>query len=250
MVLAQARHGDKMLHQWGLAEVLPYGKTIGILLAGPPGTGKTACAEAIAHDLDRPILAVDYSQLQGCLVGQTEKNIVRVFREARTNQAVLFWDEADAVFYDRNTTRQSWEGRDVNVLLQELERFDGVCVLATNRKLVLDSALSRRVSVKVELARPDRELRSRIWRKLLPRKMPLAPCVDLERLVEADLSGGEIKNVIVNAARLALARSASAEVEMADLEQALKQERENRWGAGIRRRMGFTLQQMKPPDSR
>jgi AAA+ superfamily predicted ATPase len=240
LVLAHARHARTLLDDWGFAEVLPYGRTIGVLLAGPPGVGKTACAEAIAHELGRPILVVDYSQVQNSFVGQTEKNVVRIFREARSNDAVLFWDEADAMFYDRNTTRNTWEARDVNVLLQELERFDGVCVLATNRKIVLDAALSRRVAIKIEIGRPDRDLRRRIWRKLLPEKMPLEAGVDLDRLAAADLSGGEIKNVIVNAARRALTRGADARVTMADFAEASRQERENRWGAGASGRLGFS----------
>lgn len=208
-------------------------------MAGPPGVGKTACAEAIAHELERPILVADYAMLQNFFVGETEKNIVRIFREARASRAVLFWDEADAMFFDRSTTRSAWEARDVNVLLQELERFDGVCVLATNRKTVLDEALSRRIAIKVELGRPDRALRRRIWAKLLPQRVPLGGCVDLDRLAESPLSGGEIKNVIVNAARLALVRGDTASVTMADFEQALRQERENRWGGKLGRTLGF-----------
>jgi SpoVK/Ycf46/Vps4 family AAA+-type ATPase len=201
--------------------------------------GKTACAEAIADALGRPILAVDYSEIQNCFVGQTEKNLVRVFREARANDAVLFWDEADSMFFDRERADRDWEARNVNVLLQELERFDGVCVLATNRKIRLDSALSRRIAIKIELERPDRELRRHIWHKLLPPKMPLAEDVDVERLSEADFVGGEIKNVIVNAARRALLRGEDARVTMADFEQATRQEQTNRWGAEATKRLGF-----------
>ena len=95
------------------------------------------------------LLVVDYSQIQNCLLGQTEKNIARAFRDARENDAILFWDEADAMFYDRDSTSHNWEVRDVNVLLVEIERFEGICVLATNRKLTLDKALERRISLKV-----------------------------------------------------------------------------------------------------
>jgi AAA+ superfamily predicted ATPase len=239
MALAHARHSRTLLDDWGFAEVLPYGRTIGILLAGPPGVGKTASAEAIAHELGRQILAVDYSEVQNCYTGQTEKNIVRIFREARANQAVLFWDEADAMFYDRNSTQHTWETRDVNVLLQELERFEGVCILATNRKVTLDAALSRRISIKIEFERPDRALRLRIWKKSLPRRLPLEADVNLDHLAQADLTGGEIKNVTVNAARLALLRGGSSRVSMADFEGALQQELENRWGMEDRRPLGF-----------
>jgi hypothetical protein len=239
MVLAHVRHAGTLLDAWGFADVLPYGRTIGILLSGPPGVGKTACAEAIADELNRPILAVDYSEIQNCYLGQTEKNIVRVFRDARANDAVLFWDEADSMFFDRDRAEHDWEARNVNMLLQQLERFDGVCILATNRKIALDSALSRRIAIKIELDRPDRELRRHIWGKLLPPRMPLAEDVDVERLSETDFVGGEIKNVIVNAARRALLRGEDTRVTMSDFEQAARQERANRWGDDGSKRLGF-----------
>ena len=194
------------------------------LFYGPPGTGKTATAEALAAELGRPLLTADYSKIQNCFVGQTEKNIVALFRRARRHNAVLFWDEADAMFHDRDAASRAWEVRDVNVLLQEIERFDGVCILATNRKPTLDKALARRITAKVEFPRPDRARRADIWRKLLPPRMPLAEDVDPERLAEADLSGGEIKNVILNAARLACGRSPDSQVTAQDLHQAATME--------------------------
>ena len=162
MAIVHARHGKRLMDDWGLGEVVRYGRGPVLLFSGPPGTGKTATAEALARELDKPILVADYSRIQNCFVGRTEKNIVRVFREAKNQDALLFWDEADAMFYDRDSTHRNWEVRDVNVLLQELERFDGVCVLATNRKITLDKALGRRITMKVEFERPDRQQRARI----------------------------------------------------------------------------------------
>jgi SpoVK/Ycf46/Vps4 family AAA+-type ATPase len=238
MAIAQVRHADLLIRNWGLAQTLPYGRAVSMLFSGPSGVGKTACAETVAHELGRPILVADYSRIQDCWVGETEKNIVNTFRNARRNRAVLFWDEADAMFYDRNQTRSSWEVRDVNVLLQELERFDGVCVLATNRKASLDPALERRLTLKVEFERPGRDLRRRIWQKLLPAKMPLGPDVDLDRLAAWDLSGGEIKNVILNAARLALARDPKGLVRMQEFEQAASMSDGSGWSKA--KRVGFT----------
>jgi len=239
MAIAQARNADVLIRDWGLGEVMPYGRAVTLLFSGPPGVGKTACAEALAHELERPILVADYSQIQNCFVGQTEKNIVKMFRAARAHEAVLFWDEADAMFYDREMAARSWEVRDVNVLLQELERFDGVCILATNRKVSLDKALERRISLKVEFDRPDREMRWEIWQRLIPPKMPLSDDVDLDKLSAFDLTGGEIKNVVLNAARLSLTRGPRVGITMEDLEAAVTLEVEGAWNAMRNGRIGF-----------
>jgi ATP-dependent 26S proteasome regulatory subunit len=143
------------------------------------------------------------------------------------------------MFGDRDASHYKWEARDVNVLLQELERFEGVCILATNRKIVLDRALERRISLKVEFERPDRRQRQRIWRKMFPKKMPLAPDVDLERLSEHDLVGGEIKNVVLNAARLAVQRGDRESVTMQDFQKALLIEKKGRWNKRNGKRIGF-----------
>jgi Cdc6-like AAA superfamily ATPase len=236
--LAQARHANVMIGRWGLGEIIPYGRAVTLLFTGPPGVGKTACAEAMAHELGRPVLVADYAQIQNCYVGKTEKNIAEVFRTARSNNAVLFWDEADAMFYNRDIASRSWEIRDVNVLLQELERFDGVCVLATNRRTSLDPALERRITLKVEFECPDRGMRSEIWKKLLPRKLPLSTNVEIERLAEWELTGAQIKNVLLNAARLTLTRGARGPVRMADFLEAVAMEQGAGW-AGRAAGIGF-----------
>ncbi len=239
MAGAQAKHAGVLVKEWGLGDVIAYGRAVTLMFSGPPGVGKTACAEAMAHELGKPILVADYASIQNCYVGVTEKNIVRTFREARKAGAVLFWDEADAMFFDRNTANKSWEVRDVNVLLQELEKYEGVCILATNRKLSLDQALERRISLKVEFERPDGEMRRLIWQKLMPKKMPTAQDVDLDRLSEADLTGGEIKNVVLNAARMALARGAEGPVRMGDFLDALELESGGRWSRDTDCCVGF-----------
>jgi AAA+ superfamily predicted ATPase len=238
MIVAQVRHAKVLLEDWGLAEAVPYGRGVTVLFSGAPGLGKTACAEAVAHELGRDIIAVSYAEIQNCWVGQTEKNIVRVFRQAADEGAVLFWDEADAMFYDRDSAARNWEVRDVNVLLQEMERFGGLCILATNRKVTLDRALERRVAVKVEFTPPDRSMRREIWRRLLPEKFPLADDVQVDDLAAGELTGGEIKNVVLNAARIALARDPQGAVRAQDFDRAMRMETESRWT--VRRRIGFT----------
>lgn len=239
LVLAQARNTELLMGRWGIGSLLPYGRGLTLLFYGPPGVGKTACAEALAAELGRPILVADYSRVQNCFVGQTEKNIVRTFRRARAGKAVLFWDEADAMFYDREQGVRSWEVRDVNVLLQQIERFDGVCILATNRELALDKALERRISLKMRFERPDRRMRGELWARLVPPQMPTATDVEFERLADEDLSGGEIKNVVLNAARLALSRGPDAQVSMADFEEAIRMETEGKWSGGSCHQTGF-----------
>jgi len=229
LALVHARNSRRLMDDWGLGELIPYGRGAALLFSGPPGTGKTATAEALAHELEKPILVADYSRIQNCFVGQTEKNVVRIFREARSQDAVLFWDEADAMFFDRDLAARTWEVRDVNVLLQELERFDGVCILATNRKISLDKALERRIALKVDFEPPDRAQRREIWQRLLPPKLPLARDVDLDQLSAIDLTGGEIKNIILNAARLALQRAASGMVTQADFRAAVALQQSGRW---------------------
>jgi hypothetical protein len=238
MALTHAKNGRTMIDEWGIGELVPYGRSPSLLFSGPPGTGKTATAEALACELGKPILVADYSRIQSCYVGQTEKNIVRIFREAKSHDAVLFWDEADAIFFDRDSAHRNWEVRDVNVLLQELERFDGVCILATNRKIVLDKALERRIALKVEFARPDPVMRRRIWKRLLPKRMPVAKDVDIDQLSHADLSGGEIKNAVLNAARIALQRNRAGPVTMQDFQQAIAVEQRG-WCGRAQNRIGF-----------
>jgi SpoVK/Ycf46/Vps4 family AAA+-type ATPase len=226
---AQFRHAEVLLKDWGLAGTVTYGRGVALLFWGPPGVGKTAAAEALAHKLGKRIIAANYAEIQSCWVGQTEKNIVKAFREAREANAVLFWDEADGMFYDRDSAVRNWEVRDVNVLLQEIEKFSGLCILSTNRQVTLDKALERRIAIKVQFRKPDREMALQIWKKMTPKKLPLARDVDFGELADADLTGGEIKNVLLNAARFALCRSPKAKVMMSDLRKAVSMERSGKW---------------------
>lgn len=231
MCVVQARNSNVMFDDWGIGETFSYGTSVTALFSGPSGTGKTASAEAIAYQLGRPIITANYAEIMSKWVGETQKNIVRVFREAEQSEAVLFWDEADAMFYDRDSASRNWEVRDVNVLLQELERFKGMCILSTNRKMTLDKALERRIAIKVEFERPEEELRRQIWGKLMPENMPLAEDVSIDQLSEVDLSGGEIKNIVLNAARISLGRGTKGPVTMLDFEKAIGMEREGSWTA-------------------
>ena len=239
LAVSHVRGASTLMEKWGLGRAFAYGRGVTLLFHGPPGTGKTATAEAVARELGRLLFVADYSKIQNCYVGQTEKNIVSAFARARREEAVLFWDEADAMFFDRDGASRAWEVRDVNVLLQEIERFEGVCILATNRKAVLDKALERRIMAKVEFPRPDRALRASMWRVMLPAAVPLATDVDIAALSANDLSGGEIKNVILNACRMALGRSEEGPVTMADFQKAVKMETTGAWSRTAKPVVGF-----------
>lgn len=239
--LAPLRAGSTVPKDWGLGAKIKYGKGVGFVFAGPPGTGKTLCAEAIAGELGRPLLVVQVPELMGMFVGETQKHIAEVFERAKDEEggAVLFFDEADSLFFERSTATRSWEVQDVNVLLTEIERHEGVVVLATNRKDTLDGALTRRVSAVIDFPMPDAAARADIWRKLLPPQERLADDVDAAGIGRAAvLSGGEIKNAVLYAVRLASHREL-AKLDQALLVEAAETMAKARWGEATRRRAGF-----------
>jgi len=223
--LAELRHKSLMYRRWGLRRVVKKTKGLSILFAGPPGTGKTMAAEAIAHELGRPLHIVNYAQLENMWVGETEKNIERVFAQALEDDAVLFFDEADAVFFRRGLVTAPWMNRDVNVLLGQIENYPGVVILATNLAKVLDKALDRRIDIAVEFPMPDAGLRREIFRRLVPPQAPLAKDVDFEVLAKRyALSGGSILNVVRQAMRSALKRGRRHRITMDDFVRAAERE--------------------------
>jgi ATP-dependent 26S proteasome regulatory subunit len=209
--LALVRKHDLIFRQWGLAERHSTGLGLAFHFAGPPGTGKTICAEALAYTLDRKLLVVRYSELESRWVGQTAKHVASVFRAAERQDAVLFFDEADAIAGRRFALMQAAVDREansvVNVLLHELETFPGIVIFATNLAANMDPAFERRIRTHILFEMPDVEGRERIWRvQIHPRKTPLADDVDFRALAEAyPRSGGDIKNAVLKAAQSATA---------------------------------------------
>jgi SpoVK/Ycf46/Vps4 family AAA+-type ATPase len=207
--LALVRKHDLIFRQWGLAERHTTGLGLAFHFAGPPGTGKTVCAEALAHALDKRLLVVRYAELESRWVGQTSKHIISVFRSAARQDAVLFFDEADAIAGRRFTSMNAAYEREangiVNVLLHELETFPGVVIFATNLAANIDPAFERRIRTHILFEMPNVEERERIWRvQLHSRKTPLAEDVDFAALAEAyPRSGGDIKNAVLKAAQIA-----------------------------------------------
>lgn len=207
--LALVRKHDLIFHQWGLAERHSTGLGLAFHFAGPPGTGKTICAEALAYALGKRLLVVRYAELESRWVGQTSKHIASVFRSAARQDAVLFFDEADAIAGRRFTSMNAAYEREanaiVNVLLHELESSPGVVIFATNLAANIDPAFERRIRTHVLFEMPNVEERERIWKvQLHSRKTPLADDVDFAALAEAyPRSGGDIKNAVLKAAQIA-----------------------------------------------
>lgn len=203
---------DVLYNQWNLKKVDPNGNRIAINLFGPPGTGKTFCAEAIAHHLRRKIITVNYAEIESKYVGETPKNITAAFKKAHETNSVLFFDEADSILGKRltNVTQSADHGVNVSrsVMLLQLDKFDGIVIFATNLARNYDSAFVRRILTHIEFELPDEESRLKLWRYLLPVEVPVDKDVALDWLAKesSELAGGDILNVVIAAASRAVER--------------------------------------------
>ena len=207
--LSQVTQHDLIFNRWGLGDRHPTGLALAFNFAGPPGTGKTICAEAIAHSLGRRLLLVRYAELESLWMGETPKNVAAIFRVAREEGAVLLFDEADAIASRRSTSIDHGFQREsntvVSVLLQELERYNGVVIFATNLAANFDPAFERRIRTHILFEMPGVEEREQIWGvQIHPSRTPLADDVDFRALAEAfEVSGGDIRNAVLKAAMAA-----------------------------------------------
>ena len=213
---------------WNYTKKYPYGRGLSVLLFGAPGTGKSMCAQVIAHELNLELYRVDLSKVIDKYVGETEKSISMIFREAKKCNVVLFFDECDTLFAKRSDdggSNQASNNNKTALLLQEVEAYDGVSVLATNYKHNIDPAFFRRMKYIVEFQFPDADTREMLWRTTIPKTTPLADDVDIRFLAERfEFVGGNIKNCILNAAFLAAADGDGKEVGMKHYLQAIKYE--------------------------
>ena len=211
--LAEVRNQTLIFSRWGLGERHTSGRGLAFNFAGPPGTGKTICAEAIAYELGMKLLVVDYAEAESMWIGETPKNIVAAFRAAVEKNAVLFFDEADAIATRRSAGAPLRSDREanltVNIILRELEAFNGIVIFATNLAANFDPAFERRIRTHVLFTMPGVDERERIWKlQLHPKKTPLSPDVDFRRLAETYVvSGGDIKNAVIKAAAAAAAET-------------------------------------------
>jgi SpoVK/Ycf46/Vps4 family AAA+-type ATPase len=208
-VADQVRHRAVVHETWGFDAKLHTGKGLVVLFSGPPGTGKTMAAEVLAHTLGLDLYAIDLSAMVSKYIGETEKNLARIFADAASSNAILFFDEADALFGRRSAVRDAhdrYANIEISYLLQRVEAHDGVVVLASNLRKNMDDAFVRRLHATVEFPVPGAADRLRIWRRIWPAATPLGADVDLERLAgEVEVAGGHIRNIAVAAAFLAAA---------------------------------------------
>jgi AAA+ superfamily predicted ATPase len=206
-ICSQMRHRQTVLELWGFDRHLAMGKGLNCLFAGPSGTGKTMAAEIVAADLGLELYKVDLSTMVSKYIGETEKNLDRIFTAAQEANAILFFDEADAIFGKRSEVKDAhdrYANIEVGYLLQKMEEYDGVVILATNLRKNLDDAFIRRMHMTIEFPFPEEPDRFRIWEKVFPPEAPLDADADLRFLArQFKLTGGNIRNIALLAAYLA-----------------------------------------------
>jgi hypothetical protein len=195
---------DRVLDDWGFGRSMSRGRGTSALFTGPSGTGKTMAAEIVAGELGLELYAIDLATVVSKYIGETEKNLGRLFDAAERANAVLFFDEADALFGKRSEVRDShdrYANVEVSYLLQRLEEYEGVAILASNLPHHLDDAFVRRLSATITFPFPEEDVRRELWGRVWPASVPLAADIDLERLASSfRLSGGNIRNVSLQAA--------------------------------------------------
>jgi hypothetical protein len=219
-IAAQVRHRATVYESWGFARRGNRGLGITALFAGPSGTGKTMAAEVLANELRLDLYHIDLSQVVSKYIGETEKNLSRVFDAAEDSGAILFFDEADALFGKRSEVRDShdrYANIEVSYLLQRMETYRGLAILTTNQKSSLDDAFQRRIRFAINFPFPDAAQRSEIWRRIFPPETPTEG-LDAQKLARLNVSGGIIRNIALHAAFLAAEEGGP--VRMSDLQRA------------------------------
>jgi hypothetical protein len=238
-IAAQVAQRSRVYDEWGFRDRMNRGLGINALFAGESGTGKTMAAEVLANELHLNIYHIDLSAVVSKYIGETEKNLRRLFDAAEDGGALLFFDEADALFGKRSEVKDShdrYANIEVNYLLQRMEAYRGLAILATNMKSALDQAFLRRLRFVVLFPFPTQQDRARIWRKVFPPQTPLSG-VDFDRLAALNVPGGAIANIALNAAFLAAQAGqpvtmpilfAAAQTELRKLERPVR-EADFRW---------------------
>ncbi len=239
-IASQIRQRLKVYEEWGFASKSARGLGISALFAGVSGTGKTMAAEVLANELSLELYRIDLSQVISKYIGETEKNLRRVFDAAEESSAVLLFDEADALFGKRSEVKDShdrYANIEVSYLLQRMEAYRGLAILTTNMKEALDQAFLRRIRFVIQFPFPDIDQRSEIWKRAFPSQTPTEG-LDINRLAKLNVTGGNIRNIALYAAFLAADSNESvrmdhllrgARVEFAKLEKPLTESEIGGW---------------------
>ncbi len=203
--------------EWGFDQRMAQGKGLNVLFSGASGTGKTMSAGIIARELSLDLYKIDLSTVVSKYIGETEKHLSLIFREAASSNAILFFDEADALFGKRSEVKDAHDrfaNIEVSYLLQKMEEYQGIVILATNFRKNIDEAFTRRIHYIIDFPFPSVEYREKIWRGLIPARAPLADDVDFAFLArQFELAGGNIRNVVLSAAFLAADQKSSIHME-------------------------------------
>ena len=222
----QVRFHSKVFHEWGMERIVSYGRGVSILLSGAPGTGKTMAAQILAAQIGRPLYRVSLPSVVSKYIGETEKNLNEIFDQAGRMRIVLFFDEADALFAKRTEIREGndkYSNMEAAFLLQKIEEYEGVVVLATNYRQNFDEAFSRRLKFVIDFPFPDAEGRTEIWKKSIPSAL-MNDGIDAAYLGRRfELAGGHIRNIVLHAAFLVAADGRDG-LTMADLTEAVRHE--------------------------
>lgn len=204
-IAMQVKQRSKVYEEWGFAAVSSRGLGISALFTGESGTGKTMASEVLANELQVDLYRIDLSQVVNKYIGETEKNLKRIFDAAEEGGAILLFDEADALFGKRSDVKDShdrYSNIEVSYLLQRMEAYRGLAILTTNMKSALDKAFLRRIRFVVPFPFPDASLRAEIWSRVFPAGTPTEG-LDAKKLARLNIPGGNIKNIALNAAFIA-----------------------------------------------
>ena len=217
-ILIYAQYNEKVFQEWRFSERAPGGQGLSVLFSGPPGTGKSLVSAILARELGRVLYRVDLSRVVDKYIGETEKNLGRVFDEAERAQAVLLFDEADSLFAQRTSVKSSndrYANLEVNYLLQRLEAYNGMSILTTNFESSMDDAFQRRIRFKIAFPMPEPEEREILWQRLIPPEAPISTFIKWHKLAKKyEFSGGHIRNAVLRAAVQAASEGMSISYRM------------------------------------
>ena len=215
-IINHSTYNESVFKNWGFEETFPY-RGISVLFTGHPGTGKTMAASILGKEIGLDVYRIDLSKVVSKYIGETEKNISEIFEVYKETEGILFFDEADAIFGKRTEIKEShdrYSNIEISFLLQKIEDFDGIVILATNYKRNIDEAFLRRMRFVLDFPFPDENLRYEIWLKAFPNKCPVSENIDFRKLArDFKLSGANIKNAALYSAFFAVKEKSKIELK-------------------------------------